>query len=280
MTPAAQPSSRIANASTGVGSGRGSTPRLEPGAGHHLGGVAGEDVAAVPGVVADHHGAARRPCSLQVRRQAGRGADHDDPVHPVRTRAERAAQPRGAELQGAGEPVGQVGRVGAALDVRDDLPRARPGWRRRGPRPPRRAHARAGRRWPLRSSCGATLGSCVTLRPVPRPPGGADRRPGGAARRTAVRGGLHRPDGGRGPRGVRRGAAQPHRARLAARATASSTGTPGRTTGCAPGAPAGCSTSGTTARPTRSCAGLARRALAAGRDVSQGRRQARRGRHR
>ena len=84
--------------------------RLQPGPGHHLGGVAGEDVGVVPGVVADHHGAAGwRAVVREVRRQPGRGAEHHDPVHPVRPRAERTAQPGGAELERAVEPVGQVG---------------------------------------------------------------------------------------------------------------------------------------------------------------------------
>ena len=44
--------------------------RREPGAAHHLGGVAGEDVGVVAGVVADDHRAARpRPLLVEVRRQ-------------------------------------------------------------------------------------------------------------------------------------------------------------------------------------------------------------------
>ena len=95
-------------------------PDLEAGTRHHLGGVAGEVVAAVPRVEADHHRAGRA-LLVQVCRQPGRGADHDDPVHPVRTRTHRSAQPRRPELQAPREPVGQVGRVGAALHVGDDL---------------------------------------------------------------------------------------------------------------------------------------------------------------
>ena len=85
-----------------------------------------------------------------------------------------------------------------------------------------------------------------------------------------VRRGLHRPDGRRRPGAVRRGAAQPHRARLAPGRRGLRPGRAGTTTGCAPGVPAGCCTSGTTAPPRRSSPAC-RRALAAGRDVPQGR---------
>ncbi len=49
---------------------------------------------------------------VEVRREAGRRADHHDPVHPVGAGAELAAQARRTELQGAGEPVGDGGRCG------------------------------------------------------------------------------------------------------------------------------------------------------------------------
>ena len=51
-----------------------------------------------------------RAVVAQVRREPGRGADHDHAVHPVRAGSQRPAQPRGPELEGAREPVGQVGQ--------------------------------------------------------------------------------------------------------------------------------------------------------------------------
>ena len=83
--------------------------RLEPGAGHDLRGVAGEDVGVVAGVETDHDGPALVAGVAEVRRQAGRRARDHDPVHPVGPGAERAAQAGGAELEGAGEAVGEVG---------------------------------------------------------------------------------------------------------------------------------------------------------------------------
>ena len=94
----------------------------EPGTGHHLGGVAGEDVGVVAGVVPDHDGALTGSAVVpQVRREAGGGAQHHDPVHPVGPGAQGAPQTGGAELQRAVEPVREVGGVGARLDPGDDL---------------------------------------------------------------------------------------------------------------------------------------------------------------
>ena len=79
---------------------------------------------AVPGVAADDHAARARRLRLAAGQPAGQrrgGAAHHRAVHPVRPGADRAAQPRGAELQPAAEPVGQ-------------LRRAPPGWRRRAGR--------------------------------------------------------------------------------------------------------------------------------------------------
>ena len=56
---------------------------------------------------------------LQVRRQPGRRAGDHDPVHPVGAGAQGAPQARGAELEGAGEAVGEVG-VLAALGGGDE----------------------------------------------------------------------------------------------------------------------------------------------------------------
>ena len=118
---------RAAELADGVGEHRrrqrpGEQPDRDPGAGHHLGGVPGEVVAAVPGVLPDDDGAGGAGV-LQVRRQAGRGPAHHHPVHPVRPGRHRPAQARGAELQRAVEPVRQVReRLGvAALDGTDDL---------------------------------------------------------------------------------------------------------------------------------------------------------------
>jgi hypothetical protein len=43
-----------------------------------------------------------------MRCQAGGGADHHGPIHPIRTRSERTPQPSGAEGEGPGEAVGQI----------------------------------------------------------------------------------------------------------------------------------------------------------------------------
>ena len=69
----------------------------------HRGGVLGEDVGVVPGVVPDHDGVAgggRRGSRRYAARPAAARMT-TDPVHPVRARAERAAQAGGAELQAA-----------------------------------------------------------------------------------------------------------------------------------------------------------------------------------
>jgi hypothetical protein len=64
----------------------------------------------VPGVVPHHDlGAGAGSLRLQVRGEPGCGADHHGPVHPVGTRAERATETRGAELETAVEAVRQVG---------------------------------------------------------------------------------------------------------------------------------------------------------------------------
>ena len=95
--------------------------RAQPGAGHHLGGVAGEDVGVVAGVVPDDDGGAGRGAVvLEVRRQAGGRPGDDDAVHPVGAGAERAPQARRPELQRAVEAVGEVVRV-AGPDERLEL---------------------------------------------------------------------------------------------------------------------------------------------------------------
>ncbi len=150
ITPATHPSSRIANASTGRGQRARHHPRREPGAGHHLGGVAGEDVGVVAGVVADDDrarstaGPAAPP--RQVGGEAGGGPGHHHPVHPVRAGAQGAAQAGGAELQRAAEAVREIGGIAPGLHLGDHLLAARRGSRRRGPPRARRGRARAGRR--------------------------------------------------------------------------------------------------------------------------------------
>ena len=67
---------------------------------------------------------ARRPLVLEVRRQAGGGAGHDDAVHPVRTGAERPPEPGGAELEGAAEPVLELGGLVEAVVDEGDIPGA------------------------------------------------------------------------------------------------------------------------------------------------------------
>jgi hypothetical protein len=85
----------------------------EAGAGEDLGGHPGEQVGVVTGVVADHDGATA--VLVEVAGQAGRGARHDHEVHPVGAGADAPAQAGGAELQGPGERVVELGsRAGVA----------------------------------------------------------------------------------------------------------------------------------------------------------------------
>ena len=94
-----------------------------PGAGQHPGRLVGELVRAVPRVAADDHsglggagpGDAAPRAAQPAGQRGGRGPD-DRAVHPVRPGADRAAQPGGAELQPAAEPVGQLRRgLGAVV---------------------------------------------------------------------------------------------------------------------------------------------------------------------
>ena len=90
----------------------------------------------------------------------------------------------------------------------------------------------------------------------PRPAGrDADPRARRARRACPVRRGVRRPAGGRGPGGVRAGAALPDRAPLGRMTTRCSTRRSGRTTGSAPGALGGSCTAGTTLPPPPSCSG-------------------------
>ena len=110
--PATQPSSRIANASSGRGQRTGQHERAQAGAGHHVGGVAGEDVGVVAGVVADHDRGVRGRPPWSLRYAASPAAARITTTRFIRLEPapELAAQTGGAELQGAVEPVGEVRR--------------------------------------------------------------------------------------------------------------------------------------------------------------------------
>ncbi|MDQ0950054.1 hypothetical protein QFZ24_003977 [Streptomyces phaeochromogenes] len=73
--------------------------------------VAGEVGGLVSGVVADDDEAVGPALRLQVRGEAGGGADDDRAVHAHRARAEFAAQAGRAELEGAAEACGELRRV-------------------------------------------------------------------------------------------------------------------------------------------------------------------------
>jgi hypothetical protein len=83
--------------------------RLHPEAGRHRGHVAGEGIALVTGVVADDDAPLGRPRLVreQIPHQARRGPPHRHAVHAHRPGAELAPEPRGAELETAGEALGQ-----------------------------------------------------------------------------------------------------------------------------------------------------------------------------
>ena len=75
-------------------------------------GVLGQLPAHAPRVAAHDDAALGRPGHAReelLRQPPGRAGD-DGAVHPVGPRAEDAAQPRRAELERAGEAVGQIGR--------------------------------------------------------------------------------------------------------------------------------------------------------------------------
>ena len=90
----------------------------QPGAGQHPRRLVGEPRRTVPGIGADDHagaGGPGLPLAQPAGQRRGRGPDHR-PVHPVRPGRHHAAQPRGAELQPAAEPIGQLGgRLGAVV---------------------------------------------------------------------------------------------------------------------------------------------------------------------
>ena len=96
---------------------------LQAGAGHHLGGVAGEDVGVVAGVVPDHDGGVAGGAVVAGGTPRGRPRRGCTTTRFIRfgAGAERAAQAGGAELQRAVEAVGEVGGVAAGLHVGDDL---------------------------------------------------------------------------------------------------------------------------------------------------------------
>ena len=76
--------------------------------------IAGEDLGAVAGVVADDDGETLPDRLAQPGGQAGGGADDDDAVHPIGTRSQRPAQTGRSEPQSGAEGVGEGGR---GLDV-------------------------------------------------------------------------------------------------------------------------------------------------------------------
>ena len=111
------PSSRIANASSGVGSGRGSTSALRAGAGHHLGGVAGEDVGVVAGVVPDHDGAAlAAPWSM--RYAASPAAARSTTTRFIRFGPAPSA-PRSPAVPNSSVPSNRSARSAGSAAVRD-----------------------------------------------------------------------------------------------------------------------------------------------------------------
>ena len=91
--------------------------RVDTHAVHDLGGVAGEDIGVVPGVIAhDHAGRSLVDMVLQqVRAKARGGLRHDDPVHALGSGAQRPAQSGRAELQAAREALLEGGGL-AAVD--------------------------------------------------------------------------------------------------------------------------------------------------------------------
>ena len=90
----------------------------DPVGGHDPGGVEGEDVALAAGVEADHHAPRSGPLVdiEHIRRQAGGGLAHHQPVHPQRAGPNGGAQSGGAEREVAGEPGLQLG-VGAGEQI-------------------------------------------------------------------------------------------------------------------------------------------------------------------
>ena len=105
MTPAETARWRIANASTGVGNGRGSTEAVIPKPRHDRCGVPRKDIRLVPCVVTDDDRRAARV--EQVSSEPSGGTDDDRAVHPIRPGAKRAAQPCGTELKARTEAIGQ-----------------------------------------------------------------------------------------------------------------------------------------------------------------------------
>lgn len=85
----------------------------QPALGQHQRALPGELPGAVARVVGDGHPLFRRVPALgeQVPGQAQRGPPHHIPVHAVDARAQHPAQPAGAELQVAPEPVEDLVRV-------------------------------------------------------------------------------------------------------------------------------------------------------------------------
>ncbi len=95
--------------------------------GEHAGRVERERIALAPSVVGDHDttlgGVRDRPRLFRVEQplaQAGRGLTDHETVHPHRPRSDGGAQPGGAELETAGEMLGEFVAV-AALGTLDQV---------------------------------------------------------------------------------------------------------------------------------------------------------------
>jgi hypothetical protein len=92
----------------------------DPGARHHLGGVAGEDVGVLAPVEADHDG--RRHAGHRARDEVGRetcgGLGDQHPIHPVRAGGDLAAEPGGAECETGVEAIGEIGGCGGITTAR------------------------------------------------------------------------------------------------------------------------------------------------------------------
>ena len=79
------------------GHGRVGQQDVEPGTSHDLGGVAGEDVGVVPGVEANHDRTVGVAVGVQPGGETGRGALHDDTIHPGGPRSQGGTQPSRAK---------------------------------------------------------------------------------------------------------------------------------------------------------------------------------------
>ena len=151
----------------------------DAGAGEHRGGVGGEDVALVAGVVADDDAPLRRRRAgvEQPAGQAGGGAPHHDAVHPHRPGAQFRPRGRRCRTAGGPEPLGDRRR----RHRRRGAPAARPGSRDRGRRraTPRRRRRTSIRRADEAATSGRAPTWAITSAAAtdPRRPQSANERP-------------------------------------------------------------------------------------------------------